>query len=798
MNTFHDHRAPHVTAQRPRRHFAVASYSSEGTTGRRVTLLGLSGWLLAGLALVVVVLFTSVGPAQAATTPGSAPAQSTGPGATTPDAASVRPARPETNPAPATPAGPGAASTSVPASTPPPATPTGSATGSNTGDSGALSPLDAKDTHGLSISKYQLSVDTGGVTSPMKTITNGVLLSGAWVAYQWTVGAGVSLINLTLQMTWVDWVVDAITPVATTLKTDVVDRLHLTTLSMMIMAVTVAIMWAAGRYARGFTQLLISTTLAALAAGALANPVAVFTSDNGLLYSARDAGQAVATVITSNGKSNTPDPELIQEKTGAALVDTFVRLPHQMINYGQVLDSQACQQAYDDALADGPYDSDDDAARSAVGDCDEKLKDWADDPGWSGVISILVLAPAGAALVVLAVVLAVIVFLATLSVVFYGLKLIIDLVLAIAGTERSGLWTTAAGVLGALIMTAASIVMLALYCIFLRGVLSAPSGDGLLVRFLMTDIMVIAFIVMTVMARKRIAERARKLADKTAAFTGGGKSQPTQMPKLSQARQAISQAAATRAAGGRMLGGPGGSAGGAGVAAGASTASAGSAAQRVMRRVANNRVVKTGLTAASLAGGAAGLAAKATIGAPVYGPRAARVVKAAARTRAAAARTAIKTKVGQGRAFAGEYRDGLAIVGRPAAKVGKAAGRKAAPAVVAASIGLSTPRGSNAGTAATGISTTRSGTPAGASPRRNAMAARQRQATRREAQRAAVPPRSSTGTSAQPGVSSRTYRVTQTAPTPPATTGTRDDAGAIARLYARRQLRQAARERPQR
>lgn len=641
----------------------------------------------------------------------------------------------------------GAATASTPAT---PAAPTPSASagsvgtaagGGSTSSSGPLAPLDAADTHGLSIGKYQLSVDTGGVTNAMKLITNGVLLSGMWEAYRWTVGAAVAMINLALQMEWVQWLVDAINPVALTLQNDVIAKLGLRGLALSVMGLWVACIIASGRFARGLVQLLVSTTIAVLAAGALANPVALITGHDGLLYAARDAGQGVATVITSDGKSATPDPGLIQQKTGGAMVDTFVRLPHQMINYGRVIDGTSCQSAYDKALTGGPYDSDDDSARSAVGDCDEKLKDWADDPGWTGVGAIAILTPAGGALAVLGVVLVVLIFLATLMVIFFAVKLIIDVILAILPGERSGMWSSVAGLLGSLLTVAGLIILLALYCVFLRGVLTTKTNTDMLVRFFIVDAMVISFIVVTVVARKRISERARRMAEKAAAFTGGGKAQPAQMPKLSQARQAVGQAAAMRAAGGRALGGSGAAIGGA-----TATAGGGNAAQRVLQRVASNRFVKAGVTAASLAGGVAGVAAKATIGAPVYVPRATRIVKAAARSRAAAARGVVQRKVGQGKAFAGEYRDGLAAAARPAVAVGKAAGRRAAPAVTAAAIGLSTPkgRGSSAGPTA-GMSSTRTGTRPGASPRRTAAAARARQAGRSEAARATAVPKPATG-----------------------------------------------------
>ncbi|WP_432498816.1 hypothetical protein [Kineococcus gypseus] len=710
---------------------------------RRSALLLLT--LLVTALLTLSTVWLSARPAEASTS------------VTAAESTATRPARP----APAAPAAPAATPSSSPAA---PSAPSSASTGGgNTSSSGPLAPLDAADTHGLSIGKYQLSVDTGGVTNGIKLITNGVLLSGLWEAYRWSVGAAVAMIDLALQMEWVDWLVEAINPVASTLQNDVVAQLGLRALALGVMGVWVAVLIAGGRIGKGLSQLLVSSAVAALAAGALANPVAVVTGQDGVLYVSRDAGQAVATVIASDGRSNTPDPDMIQEKTGGALVDTFVRLPHQLINYGRILDGSSCQGAYDDALAGGPYESDDDSARAALGGCEQKLKDYADDPGWTGVASVAILAPAGGALALLAIVLVVIFFLATLMVIFFAVKLIIDVILAIMPGERSGLWSSVAGLLGSVLTVAGLIAMLALYCVFLRGVLTTKSNTDMLVRFFIVDAMVVSFIVVTVLARQRISERARKMAEKAASLSGGGRAQPAQMPKLSQARAAITQAASTRAAVGRVAGTSTGASTTA-MAGAARTAASGNAAQRVLHRVASNRVVKAGVTAASLAGGAAGLAAKATIGAPVYGPRAARVVGAAARSRAAAARASVQRTSARGKAFAGEYRDGLAmaarpalavgkVAARPAAAAGKAAGRAAAPAVTAASIRLSNPKqDAQTPPRPAGISTSRSR--AGQPTPRTVTAARERQRMRREAARSTAVP-TPARTSSTPGATSK-------------------------------------------
>lgn len=580
--------------------------------------------------------------------------------------------------------------------------------GSGTDDgpsAGVLSGLDARDTHGLRVSSYQLSTDGGGVTAPLKLITNGFLLSMLWEGYRWTVGLAATMIGMALQMSWVSSLADAVEPVAVTLQVNVIDRLGLSQVALSLSGLAAGWLIARGRYVSGAGKLISAGVFAGLAATLLAHPVASITGPDGVLASARTLGQATSTIVVTNGQSADPDAAAIQSQTSASLTDVFVRLPHQLLNYGAVIDGTSCENVYDTALKVGPRASDDDGAREAVGACDEKLKKYADDPGWTGVWSALILLPAGLLLVVMAIVLTVVLFLATAVALFCALKLIWDVVMAQAPGERSGFTSSLASLVGALVSVVFFMVVLGVYCVLLDKFMSGDGGRDPVTRFLVVDLLLLVLTIVTITARKRISERGREWAQRANRWAGMKTGKPVQMPRMPQLTSAGATLAAGRAQARRL--------GTAMPPLPTSGTTAQRLGQRLGQRVAHSKIVRTGVAAATMATGASGLALKATIGAPVYAPRAARAASAAAKARSAAMRSRLQgARAGVG-GFAQEYAHNVGVVAGPLTRpllkagtvAGRAAGRKAAPVVTAA--GLRFGPGASAASSSSSLTTGR-------------------------------------------------------------------------------------------
>lgn len=299
--------------------------------------------------------------------------------------------------------------------------------------------FNAHDSHGLSISQYQLSIDMGGVTN-LNAMPLGQMLQFTWACYVWWIGFIGWLADWTLQMDWVPYVVGPISEVSQRLHDSILAPLGLTSLAGqgvmgMLMAIAAALgAWKASRVgaASGILSIIVSSAAAALAVGIFAMPVASIAGspDNlgkPLVYARGFGIQIVATIqgkteLLPGGTFNDvltpgrplPKPAAKQDKTihvleqvpdelkiSTMLVDTLVRPAHQQINYGADIDNGKCSSgssgadAYDEALKKGPYwDWSPKQQRADIGKCNDAWKKYADNPSplWLGTVLLYLLA----------------------------------------------------------------------------------------------------------------------------------------------------------------------------------------------------------------------------------------------------------------------------------------------------------------------------------------------------------------------------------------------------------------------
>src|SRR5690606_15564002 len=115
---------------------------------------------------------------------------------------------------------------------------------------------------------------------------------------------------------------------------------------LVILAFVVGYWLLKGRYAGGFVELLIGRVLAALATGYLADPMAIVGGDDGVVVSSRDAGMDIATGFATDGASFQRDADTIRDGLKGQLVNTLIRTPHQIINYGALIDTTSCRDTY--------------------------------------------------------------------------------------------------------------------------------------------------------------------------------------------------------------------------------------------------------------------------------------------------------------------------------------------------------------------------------------------------------------------------------------------------------------------
>lgn len=556
------------------------------------------------------------------------------------------------------------------------------------GSAPGLSPFDLTDTHGIKISQYELNIDQGGWTDPGKSGWSFLIVM-AWEIYRWFIGMVAWLLNWTVSFTWMDLLTKPLSAIGDSIESHIIGPSNLLTTAVILGAFGVGIFVARGHYGRAGVEFGIAAAILALATTGLAHPVTWVTSPDGPLNSARKAGIEIANVVTTNGATSSSDPESLKQNTSGVLIDTFIRQPHQLLNYGANIDSDAkCVDTYDKVLKAGPYGSDS-AGRDQIGKCDEAYKKYAESPGPDQLATQGFLIPSGG---LLALVIGLLALLMMASVALTGwaaLKLIWHTIVGlIPGTSRRGLAKSLADVLVHLILIPILLVFLCSYLYILKSVMAANANIALVARFIVADLLLLVSLVVLwrlwrnhqqVSARfaelfNRASEAARNVnVGETARLMNTlNKSSTNPSVRNWSAPSNIRPATPT--------GSPRNQTGGASAPASGGARMkglAGKARGKMEQSAVGREVLGIGRDTVATGKGigkAGKTAMKYTVGAPVSYPAAA--ASAAGKWSAASSkrREAMKTKLGAAKDYAGSYRDNTKAAGRGVAKAGSKVG----------------------------------------------------------------------------------------------------------------------------
>ena len=256
------------------------------------------------------------------------------------------------------------------------------------------------DSNGIHLFQYQMSMDDGGVTAPLKGVWASII-GMCWNTYLMVIALLCRLLDWTVAMSWVGWITGPLVG----LQNDIHDKVlaplgadswggTVLTLLTTCAGVGVVVKMMRGRTAGAWATGARAAIAAALALGFLAAPVANFAGDTTTLATplarTQQFGVALSHMITSSvdpgtataGEVEVPDDmtstgDSKAPKLSAIIVDSFVAPVHQQLNYGRIIDAK-CHDKYIEVLKGGPYDDISDA-RDDLGDCDEGLSDYAGD-----------------------------------------------------------------------------------------------------------------------------------------------------------------------------------------------------------------------------------------------------------------------------------------------------------------------------------------------------------------------------------------------------------------------------------
>ena len=393
---------------------------------------------------------------------------------------------------------------------------------------GALAWIDLFDSSGISVWNHEFSVDRGGVTAVDKFLWSGIA-EGFWGGYRVICILGIWFLDWALSMQWLQIVAAPLLAVGDAMR-GVVNGIGVVP-TLLTLTAMIAVVWMArGKWSTGIWELALACVIASLASGVLADPVRMVAGPDGYITQSALAGQEIASELATGDAAGKTPQQLRDEQTGQ-LVDTFIRQPTQMINYGAVLDGGPCEGPYNEVVADGPYGPESDI-RDKVNDCESVYGDYAANPSVSMAVSAFVFAPAAFIILAMAVVLAGSVLAAGCTVLYQGVKAIIALVIGLLpGGGRQSLMLTVAEVLMNLLILLITSIFLSVFLLVVQALFESGSGDSIAQTFVVVDVVLLVGIIIFWRQRANIKKASERLATWMSQRPGGGSA--TRMPKRS-------------------------------------------------------------------------------------------------------------------------------------------------------------------------------------------------------------------------------------------------------------------------
>ncbi|HKE51677.1 MAG TPA: hypothetical protein VKE25_09210 [Actinomycetes bacterium] len=386
---------------------------------------------------------------------------------------------------------------------------------------GILAPFTVTDANGVPISHYDIHADMGAWDDIIRKITywpTSVAFAGA----RMLVGFAAWLIDWALQFELVRILFTPVNNIAEAFQSQIVDRIGLPGLLLSVAGVYATWLVLFRSRSRGLREGAMSILISAIVATWLASPALLLLGDGGtggVTNAARCFTAGVAELALPPGR---PDPEpargpidpddlgpcsgtdRISKPVNETLVDTFIRRPHQLLNYGVIFDSSVdsrCRDAYEEIVRDGPWGTadehqDNDPRKIMTSAGCEQYAEFNEDPTIDRLLGALLTFVAALIIVALFVVVVGGYLMAQLWLAFEVIRAVFVLPLAILpGPGRAAMWQWVGGVLRAVLTLFLSLVFLALFMTFVQVLLEQTNGQALIVSFVVIDVAAFAALV---------------------------------------------------------------------------------------------------------------------------------------------------------------------------------------------------------------------------------------------------------------------------------------------------------------
>ena len=386
---------------------------------------------------------------------------------------------------------------------------------------GALAWITLTDSRGISIWNYEMSIDRGDgiIPNPGKMFWSS-LVDMLWSSYRAWVALAIWFLDWVMGLDWLTLAAAPFITIGTAMEA-VVAKIGVTNTFLLVTFVTAVVWIIKGQWATGIWEVTMSLVISALAVGVLAHPVKMIAGPDGWIATAQRSGQEVAVELTGGegGLSGTQTQ---------ALVDVFVRKPHELLNFGKILDGTDCEGAYTNVVRGGPYGSESDI-RDAVGGCDEALGEYAENPSVSMVIDGIFMGLGAGVLVLLVASIGGSVLVAGMVLLWESAKGIINLLIGLLpGAARGPLFTTVGTIATRLALFFVSSIFLGLLVLLIDELLGSDATARV---FLLVDVVLLVAVVAWWRQRRNLEAASTRLAQALAARPGAG---PVRLPSPGQ------------------------------------------------------------------------------------------------------------------------------------------------------------------------------------------------------------------------------------------------------------------------
>ncbi|WP_233435935.1 hypothetical protein [Streptomyces anulatus] len=415
------------------------------------------------------------------------------------------------------------------------------------GSDGLLQPFNVTDKDGVPISSYTVKTDTGGWKDIDLKIWNIVaqLLFGV---SKWVIGFTCWLIEWALNFGLAKVMVGPVDDIASTIKTQVIDRLGLPGLFLTFAAFYCGWLILFKERSRGFAEIGVSLVVAALTTTVLVSPAQVLLgqhdqpqpqgstmllSEEGLLGKSKDFTLEVATIVMADDPASaqsSADPSNVAKPITDALVEAFIVKPNQLMVYGQTFDG-ACDKAFrqfklaefnlnqlgtnywDAAVMDSMYDTNfieqlnesSQKFEAACGDVKPEAKRASADLAFSALF-----------VAIAAVIVAILMILVTGAFLTAQGWLAFEAIRGhwaltagiLPGGGRAALWRWCSAITKAVLGITIAILFLAIFILIVLALIDADTGDVLAVKFIVIDVTAVAGLA----GHRRIKQTAQTVA----------------------------------------------------------------------------------------------------------------------------------------------------------------------------------------------------------------------------------------------------------------------------------------------